>query len=142
MSVKSRCDLRENWVEELKNLRSASQRESTMVEEGRSAADPSEVEQLSTLLKTAMPFADSDSGDVFVWDLASYLESDDSYDIYAIFELYECSPRVCRIGRSFSDFVQEFLLGEESLQMKSLPESFREWMAYSHAIRLKFFRLD
>ncbi len=65
---------------------------------------------ITRLLEFGYPFADSDVADKFFWDLTSYRDEDQSYDIYWIPD--EGVDEVTLIGRDFFEFIDKFCLGE------------------------------
>jgi len=68
-----------------------------------------EIESIRELLDAALVFGGSGSTDVVLWDLRTYSSEDKSYDIYM--SRIESFPGVCKVGRSFTEFVETFCLG-------------------------------
>jgi len=74
------------------------------------------------LLQSSFKFADDGIGAIIFWDLRTYSEVDDSYDIYwAGWEIPESEDPVL-IGRDFYEFVKEFCLGQKSYKVLPDPE--------------------
>jgi SMI1 / KNR4 family (SUKH-1) len=70
------------------------------------------IQNIIQLLNSAFPFGDMcDSGLLFVWDLRTYHEQDDGYDIYWI----DCRDteryNPVFMGRSFFDFIEHYCYG-------------------------------
>lgn len=61
------------------------------------------------LLENGYAFADTPGADVFFWDLSSYRDDDQSYDIY--WKADENSDAIKLVGRDFFEFVVNFCLG-------------------------------
>lgn len=82
--------------------------------------DLSRDQELEELLDSAFVFGgDSVWGNLGFWDLRTYSESDQSYDIYWIgTDLLDEDAYL--VGRNFFDFVQDFCLGTEAY--KVLPD--------------------
>lgn len=72
------------------------------------------IEQAEKLVKYGFTFAKGFSGESFVWDLSSYNEEGDNYDIYFISHNDIWS---CNLGRSFYDFVVNFCLGNQFFEV-------------------------
>lgn len=64
---------------------------------------------LYRLLENGYAFADTDSADSFFWDLTTYRDEDQSYDIYWIPD--EEPEKIKLVGRNFFDFIDKFCLG-------------------------------
>jgi len=64
---------------------------------------------IQELLDMALVFGGDGSTDVVLWDLRTYSPKDMSYDIYM--SRIESFPGVCKLGRSFTEFVETFCLG-------------------------------
>lgn len=76
--------------------------------------------ELIKLINSAFVFGGYDYFTVF-WDVRTYKHEDNSCDIY--WALDECfQGEIFRVGRDFSEFIQEFCLGNALLE--SLPPSF------------------
>lgn len=71
--------------------------------------DPDKAQILNRLLENGYAFADSDRADSFMWDLTTYSEADQSYDIYWIPD--EEVEKITLIGRNFFEFIDKFCLG-------------------------------
>ncbi|MGL4758548.1 MAG: SMI1/KNR4 family protein [Patescibacteria group bacterium] len=73
-------------------------------------------ESLINLLDHGLVFAGESCGISIFWDLRSYDESDQSYDIYWISG--DCfDGDIYKIGRDLYEFVTEFCLGEKSFEI-------------------------
>jgi hypothetical protein len=70
--------------------------------------NPCDVAQTMSLLGSAFVFGGSSRQEDLFWDLRTYSESDQSYDIY-LARLGSVSPVL--IGRNFFDFVHDICLG-------------------------------
>lgn len=75
------------------------------------------------LLRTSFRFGDDAWGSAIIfWDLRSYSEVDDSYDIYyAAWEMPETDNAIF-ICRNFFDFVQNFCFGTKAYEILPDPE--------------------
>jgi hypothetical protein len=71
--------------------------------------DADKAKLLHRLLESGYAFADSDRADRFIWDLTTYREEDQSYDIYWIPD--ENVEGISLIGRDFFEFIDKFCLG-------------------------------
>ncbi|AFY61910.1 SMI1/KNR4 family protein [Synechococcus sp. PCC 6312] len=63
------------------------------------------------LLKNSFMFGTGDGYIILLWDLRTYSETDDSYDIY-IYEDYNIDMPYCYLGRDFYAFVRDFCMGQ------------------------------
>jgi len=63
--------------------------------------------------------------DIFAFDLDTFRDDDQSYDIYGIFEGFDVSP-YCLVGRDFFRFVNDFALGDELAKSACLAPHFVE----------------
>ena len=71
--------------------------------------DTDKAKALYRLLESGYAFADSDRADRFIWDLTTYREEDQSYDIYWVPD--ENVEDISLIGRDFFEFIEKFCLG-------------------------------
>jgi hypothetical protein len=71
--------------------------------------DTDKAKALYRLLESGYAFADSDRADRFIWDLTTYREEDQSYDIYWVPD--ENVEDISLIGRDFYEFIEKFCLG-------------------------------
>ena len=79
-------------------------------------------EALIKLFNSAFVFGSEPSSISIFWDLRSYKEVDDSYDIYwASSDSF--NGDIYKLGRDFYEFISEFCLGTKSYEI--LPE--KEW---------------
>ena len=79
-------------------------------------------EEIMSLLSSATFFGGLDYFGVF-WDLRTYSQEDDSYDIY--WALISCEEGdIFRVGRNFVEFIQNFCLGQGMLEL--LPIYFHD----------------
>jgi hypothetical protein len=76
------------------------------------------VEEISTLIDSAFIFDFTPGGDCLLWDLRTYSEEDESYDIYLV--PGNEMEATYLIGRNFFEFVRDFCLGQKS--HKVLPQ--------------------
>jgi hypothetical protein len=95
--------------------------------------DPDKAELLYRLLENGYAFADSDSADKFMWDLTTYSEEDQSYDIYWIPD--EEAEAITFVGRDFFEFIDKFCLGAKWKMM--FPE---EYFTDSPVTQGRFFK--
>ena len=91
-------------------------------EAGEQWFDPQQVAKAKRILDSALEFGHNFSGDSFVWDLASYQESDRSYDIYFVPSV---ATQVFMVGRDFVEFIREFALGSRAFEI--LPPEFHPY---------------
>jgi len=66
-------------------------------------------DSIRELLNTIFSFGGSGNTDIVMWDLRTYCDEDKSYDIYM--SRVDTFPGICKVGRSFSEFVETFCLG-------------------------------
>lgn len=71
--------------------------------------DVDKAQLLYRLLDYGYVFGDSDRADRFIWDITTYSEEDQSYDIYWIPD--EEAEEITLVGRNFFDFLDKFCLG-------------------------------
>jgi hypothetical protein len=71
--------------------------------------DAEKAKVLHRLLEGGYAFCDSDIADRFIWDLTTYREEDQSYDIYWIPD--ERVEEITLVGRDFFEFIDKFCLG-------------------------------
>ncbi len=90
------------------------------INSGQITPDEEKAILLNKLLNHGYPFGDTTNGDRFFWDLTSYNEVDQSYDIYWIPD--ENAIHITYIGRDFFEFISEFCLGQKS--SKLLPKDY------------------
>lgn len=76
-----------------------------------------DTEPLEDLLDSALIFGGTSRQEHFLWDLRSYRESDQSYDIYLV---RLNSERFYLVGRDFVEFVRDFCLGMKVFEV--LPQ--------------------
>lgn len=74
---------------------------------GEEYVTPEEAENARSLLKSAFAFGGSSRQETLFWDLRTYREIDQSYDIY-IARLDQIPVRICR---SFFEFVHDICFG-------------------------------
>src|SRR5437899_12951624 len=99
-----------------------------MLADGVGGIDETQLKRVQKLLETAFPFGDTCDTDVFAFDLSSFREADQSYDIYGIFEGFDVSPYCCLVGRDFYRFVTEFVLGDAPAKNGCLSHHFvKSW---------------
>jgi hypothetical protein len=67
-------------------------------------------------------FASDDRGNIAAWDLKSFNQTDNSYDIYWI-QIEYFDDEIYKIGSDFYDFINDFCLGKKSFDF--LPEDMR-----------------
>lgn len=72
--------------------------------------DTEKAKVLHRLLENGYPFADTENADRFIWDLTTYREEDQAYDIYWIPD--ERVEEIKLVGRDFFEFIDSFCLGE------------------------------
>jgi len=71
--------------------------------------DAEKAKILHRLLENGYAFGDTDIADRFIWDLTTYREVDQSYDIYWIPD--ERVEEITLVGRDFFEFIDKFCLG-------------------------------
>lgn len=76
---------------------------------------------LEELLNHSLGFGDDDGANMAIWDLRSYSELDESYDIYWIPNDLLDDDTIYLIGRDFFEFVRDFCLGTKSAEI--FPDS-------------------
>ena len=141
MSVRSKFDLRLRWLDDLTNLTEVSRDNSKMLVSGAAGIDETQLKRVLKLLETAFPFGDTCDTDVFAFDLSSFREADQSYDIYGIFEGFDVSPYCCLVGRDFYRFVTEFVLGDAPAKNGCLSPHFVKLWREGAAQGRSFYRL-
>lgn len=72
--------------------------------------DAEKAKVLHRLLENGYAFCDTDIADRFIWDLTTYREDDQSYDIYWIPD--ERVEEIRLVGRDFFEFIDKFCLGD------------------------------
>jgi hypothetical protein len=90
------------------------------INSGELEADQDKANLLKRLIERGYPFGTTVNGDSFFWDLTSYSEADQSYDIYWIPD--EEITCVTHVGRDFFEFISEVCLGPRLSEL--LPESY------------------
>ena len=91
---------------------------------------------LQSLLKNSFVFGDDFGADIAAWDLRTYSNLDESYDIYWI-DIDASDEDLYRVGRDFFQFVTNFCLGkgaydflpEEKRPLTSIPQRFTQFSA-------------
>lgn len=78
------------------------------------------IEPLESLLNSAFVFGGTSRAESFLWDLRTYNETDQSYDIYLA---RIDDSHVYLVGRDFYEFVRDFCLGMKAFEV--LPEGLR-----------------
>ena len=73
-------------------------------------------ESINNLLDSAFVFGDNCCSEVVFWDLRTYSELDQSYDIYLANE--DCFEGVYKVGRDFYEFIRGFCLGMDSYKVR------------------------
>jgi hypothetical protein len=141
MSVSSKFDLRLRWPDDLSNLRRVAQDNAKIVARGVEGIDERNLNRLMELLNTAFPFGDTCDTDIFAFDLSTFRQADQSYDIYGIFEGFDVSPYCCLVGRDFYRFVNDFALGDEPAKNGCLAPHFVKLWREGAAIGRSFYRL-
>lgn len=105
----------------VENIREVIIDETTGIPAVSDIAEPLDINSTITLLDSAFVFGDNSDSEVPMWDLRTYSQLDQSYDIY-ISRTEDFSGDIYKVGRDFYEFICEFCLGEKSY--KVLPE----WM--------------
>jgi len=80
-----------------------------MIRDGGTLSDVGLIEEI---LDSAFIFGYTSGGELFFWDLRTYSEIDNNYDIYI--SRTKDFPGIYKVGRSFIEFIQIFALGTKS----------------------------
>ncbi len=112
-----------------------------MMARGEEGIDGSKLNRVQGLLTTALPFGDTCDTDIFAFDLDTFRDDDQSYDIYGIFEGFDVSPYCCLVGRDFFRFVNDFALGDELAKSACLAPHFVELWKQGASRGRSFYRL-
>ena len=91
---------------------------------------------LQSLLKNSFVFGDDFGANIAAWDLGTYSNLDESYDIYWI-DIDASDEDLYRVGRNFFEFVTNFCLGqgaydflpEEKRPLTNIPQRFTQFSA-------------
>lgn len=86
-----------------------------MIRDGETLSDVCLIQEI---LDSAFIFGRTSGGELFFWDLRTYSQFDDNYDIYMT--RVEDFPGIYKVGRNFLEFIQTFALGTKSYD--HLPE--------------------
>jgi hypothetical protein len=102
----------------IKNYRQALEWElERQKEDGVEWFAPEDVKAIQKIFDSALVFAKTFTSEIFVWDLTTYSDSDQSYDIYFI--RIDHVPAYF-VGRDFVEFVRDFCLGMKAFEL--LPQ--------------------
>jgi len=89
-------------------------------ERGHPAADRAQLLLFKEVLINAFCFGNDPNANIYLWDLKSYSESDQSCDIYLVPS--DDLGKTTLLGRDFFEFIQDFCLGSQA--SKILPPNF------------------
>ncbi len=90
--------------------------------ESSPSEQPDRDSNFQSILANGFVFGDDFGANIAVWDLRTYSEIDESYDIYWI-DIDASDDDLCRVGRDFFEFVTNFCIGQDAYHL--LPEEKR-----------------
>lgn len=101
---------------------------------GHPSVDSTKFSLLKRMLPEAFAFGDDPNAHIYLWDLSSYNDSDQSCDIYMV--PTDDLDGTTLVGRDFFEFVHDFCLGSRASEV--LPSKFSFYQEFTGKTFLRF----
>ena len=101
---------------------------------GHPSVDSTKFSLLKRILPEAFAFGDDPNAQIYLWDLTSYNDLDQSCDIYMV--PTDNLDGTTLVGRDFFEFVHDFCLGSRAIEV--LPSKFRFYEEFTGKTFLRF----